>query len=272
MNIPFLKMHSDGNDFVIIDNYKLKANISSSNIKNLADRNTGIGFDQLILMEKSEEFDVCIKIFNADGNEVEMCGNAARCVASLILTKNKKFVVIETISHKLVAFLEKNGDIKVSMKIPSQNKKFFYLSEKIKNKNIDFSSVNKEFFSGMLVNMGNPHIVFIVSNLRKVKLENYGEKIEKHFLFKKHINVEVVQIINKNKIKIAFWERGAGLTKSCGSGIMAAFYSCLRKKACNTAVEAILPGGKVLVSLLENQISVRGKAIKCFAGEFKNVQ
>ena len=264
-------MHSNGNDFVIVDNVKLGKKFTPSNIRKIANRNTGIGFDQFILLEKSENSDSFMRIFNSDGNQVEMCGNAARCVASLLFTTIKKNALfIDTISNRIKATLEKNGAITISMKLPKQDIKYFYLSKNINVNNISFYSVNKIFKEGMLVNMGNPHIVFIVSSLKNVDLEKYGEKIEKNSLFKKRINIEIVEIKNRNKIEINFWERGVGLTKSCGSGIMAAFYACLQKKACSTSVQVMLPIGKVSAKLSKNEISVKGCAVVSFLGQFYN--
>ena len=271
MNIPFVKMHSNGNDFVIVDNVELDDRFTPSKIRKIANRNTGIGFDQFILLEESENSDSFMRIFNSDGNQVEMCGNAARCVASLLFTKIKKnSLFIDTISNRIKATLEKNGEITISMKLPKQDFKYFYLSKNINVNNINFSNINKIFKEGMLVNMGNPHIVFIVSNLKSVDLKKYGEKIEKNPLFKKRINVEIVEIKDRNNIEVHFWERGAGLTKSCGSGIMAAFYACLQKKACSTSVQVMLPIGKVFAKLDKDEISVKGQAMVSFLGQFYN--
>ena len=154
------------------------------------------------------------------------------------------------------------------MKLPEQNKKYFHLSKKVAINNVSFPSINKFLTEGMLVNMGNPHIVFIVPNLHNVNLEKYGEQIEKNSLFKKNINVEIVQIRDKNKIEIKFWERGVGLTKSCGSGIMAAFYTCFKKKLCNSSIEVILPISRVKTRINKTDISVKGKAVVSFLGQY----
>jgi len=269
MNIPFVKMHGDGNDFVIIDNNKLKTDFSSEKIRKIANRNTGIGCDQLILLEESKNFDIFMRIFNQDGTQAEMCGNASRCVASLLFTSKKSnTITIETISNNIKAVLEKSGEVSTIMKVPKQDKKYFHLNREVDIDNIDFSSINEEFVNGMLVNMGNPHIVFVVSDIEKVELEKYGKQIERNHLFKKNINVEIVQIYNKNNIKLKFWERGAGLTKSCGSGIMAAFYACFKKNICASSVNIILPLGKVLTKFHKDEISIMGKAEVSFLGEF----
>ena len=269
MSIPFVKMHSNGNDFVIIDCTKNKMNFSTSKIQHIGNRNTGIGFDQLILLEESRNFDIYMKIYNQNGIQAEMCGNAARCVASLLFASKKtNSISIETVSNDLRAILNKNGEISVAMKLPEQHKKHFHLSKKVDINNIAFPNFNKQLVGGMLINMGNPHLVFVVPNLDEIEIEKYGEKIEKNNLFKKGINLEMVQIKSRSKILIKFWERGVGITKSCGSGIMAAFYSCFEKKLCNSSIEIVLPIGKVSARLNGDDISVKGKAVVSFLGQF----
>ena len=269
MNIPFVKMHSDGNDFVIINSTELNIDFTVSDIKNIGNRNTGIGFDQLIILEKSDSFDTFMRIYNQDGKQAEMCGNAARCVASLLFSsKNKGTITIETVSSNLKAISEKDGEVTVFMKLPEQHKKYFHLNKKVAINNVSFPSINKYLTGGMLVNMGNPHIVFIVPSLDNIDLEKYGQQIEKNSLFKKDINVEIVQIRDKNEIEIKFWERGVGLTKSCGSGIMSAFYTCFKKKLCNSSVEVILPISRVKTSIKNTDISVKGKAVVSFLGQY----
>ena len=269
MNIPFVKMHGNGNDFVIIDNSNINLTFSNKKILQLGNRNFGIGFDQLILLESSSKYDIFMKIYNCDGVEVEMCGNAARCVASLLFTSNKKNKVkIETISSVLSAQLFKNGQISVDIELPSQDKKYFSLSKEIDIGNIDFSNLHPVLKGGILVNMGNPHIVFIVPSLNAFNLGLFGKNIETNSLFKNKINVEVVEIISDDNIKIHFWERGVGLTLACGSGTLAAVYACYKKKKCSSRVKVALSKEEVTVSINQNILSLIGKAEVSFLGEF----
>ena len=232
MNIPFVKMHANGNDFVIIDNRTKNLLFNASQIFLLSNRNTGIGFDQLILLENSTSSgsDVLMKIYNSDGKEARMCGNAATCVASLLFaSKSTNSISIETISTKIYAKLNKNETVDTTIDLPSQNFSNIVKDKNIDTNNINFSTIHSSLHSGILVNMGNPHIVFIVNNLEKIDLLEYGKKIERNKLFIDGINLEIVELINKKKFKVKFWERGAGLTLSCGSGILSSFYACYKK-------------------------------------------
>ncbi len=271
MNIPFVKMHGNGNDFIIIDNTNINVSFSNKRVIQLSDRNIGIGFDQLILLENSNKYDIFMKIYNNDGTEVEMCGNAARCVASLLFSANKKNKIqIETASSILSAQLLKNGKISIDIKLPSQNISHFALTKKVSKIDLNFSHLNSVLKEGILVNMGNPHIVFIIPSLKNFNIDLYGSKIENDVLFQNKINVEVVEIISSDKIKMQFWERGAGRTLSCGSGILASFYACYKSRKCNSSVKVTLSHGNVTASIDKNKLSIIGEAEVSFLGEFLN--
>ena len=269
MKINFVKMHSDGNDFVIVRSNTSNFKYKKDKIKMLSDRNKGIGFDQFIVIEKSNNADAFMRIYNKDGNQAEMCANAGRCVAALLFSNhNKSSVKIETVSNPLIAKLLKNENISLSIKIPNQSIDNFELSKKVNITEVNFSNIHKKLYEGHLVNMGNPHIVFIVPDLEDINLEKNGIKIETNSLFKKNINVEIVEIISKNKLRVKFWERGVGLTMSCGSGIFAAFYSSYYKQLCNQKAKILLPGGVVRVELNNDMLTIIGKAEATFLGEF----
>ena len=269
MNIPFVKMHANGNDFVIIDNRTKKLLFNASQIFLLSNRNTGIGFDQLILLENSSSSDVLMKIYNSDGKEARMCGNAATCVASLLFaSKNKSSISIETISTKIYAKLNKKGTIDTTVDLPSQNFINILKDKNIDVNNVNFSTIHSSLHSGILVNMGNPHVVFIVNNLEEVDLLKYGKKIEKNKLFIDGINIEIVELVNKKKFKVKFWERGAGLTLSCGSGILSTLYACYKKKLCEKEIEIMLPLGKVNASINREMLTITSTPKVSFLGEF----
>ena len=267
MKIPFVKMHGNGNDFVIIDNTKAKLSNRKKLILNISNRKTGVGCDQVIFMENSSRYDILMKIYNADGSEAEMCGNAARCIASLYLAGNrKKEVKIETISSLLLGKVEKNNEISIHQELPKQS-----LSKIIKkgySNIIDLKEIHPLLSKGFIINMGNPHVVFFTSNLKKINLKEVGNKIEKYEAFINGINVEIVQLLSKTKIKIKFWERGAGETLSCGSGILAAFYACYKEKKCSSNVNIILPLGSANAKIEGSKLSLTGKAVVSFLGEY----
>ena len=271
MNIPFVKMHANGNDFVIIDCRTNNFKFDKSQISRLSNRHTGIGCDQFILLEKSQKRDIFMKIFNPDGAEAKMCGNAAICVSSLIFASKKtNSISIETISSDLTASLNVDGKISVSIKLPAQVFKNMLKKDQVNVHNINFAKIHPDLNSGILVNMGNPHIVFIVQKLENLDLLKYGEKIEKNELFSDGINVGIVEIVNRNNLKIKFWERGAGLTLSCGSGILSSFYACYKKGLCDAKSNIIIPNGKVTTSIKDDILTISTIATVSFLGEFSN--
>ncbi|MAJ24451.1 MAG: diaminopimelate epimerase [Rickettsiales bacterium] len=270
MKIPFVKMHGNGNDFVVIDNTKSIINKEKSLIRKLANRKIGIGCDQLILMENSSKYDVFMKIYNSDGTEAEMCGNAARCVASLFMAGvKKKEVKIETISCIITANLEKNNEIKTSIALPKQDLK--NILKKGYQNIINLEEIHPLLKEGNVINMGNPHVVFFLKSLNLINLSDIGGRIENHKAFTKGINVEVVEVISDSSLKIKFWERGAGETLSCGSGILAATYASFKNKKCLNTVKVILPLGSVKVNITKDLINITGKAEVSFLGEYDYV-
>ena len=267
MKTPFVKMHGNGNDFVIIDNIKQNFKKDITLIKKIANRRIGIGCDQLILIEKSNKYDVFMRIYNNDGSEAEMCGNAARCVASLLMAGTKKTqIFIETNSTLLSASLETNNEICVKMAIPEQN-----LKNIIKNnykKIVNLEDVNPLLKEGHVINMGNPHIVFFTKSLDLINLDKVGKSIETHEAFVKGVNVEIVEILNQTSLKLKFWERGAGKTLSCGSGILAASYASFINKKCSESIKISLPIGSVKVNIKENELEMIGVAEVSYLGEY----
>ncbi len=271
MNIPFVKMHANGNDFVIIDNRKRDYRFKKCQIFKLSNRNTGIGFDQLILLESSKNKDIFMKIYNSDGKEAKMCGNAGVCVASLLFaSRNTRSIKIETISTDIIAKLNVDGKVSITIQLPSQEFSKILTDNSIINNKVDFSKIHSSLDSGILVNMGNPHIVFVVNKIKEVNLLKYGSKIEKNELFSDGINMELVEIINRNKLKVNFWERGAGLTFSCGSGILSAFYACYKNDLCEDEAEIHIPLGKVVTNIKENKITMISMPEVSYMGEFNH--
>ena len=271
MNVPFVKMHANGNDFVIVDSRSKNYKFNNVDILKLSNRNTGIGFDQLILLEKSVKRDIFMKIYNSDGNEARMCGNAGLCVASLLFaSKNTSSISIETISSDINARLSKDGIVSISIQIPPQTFSKILTRKNINTNSINFSKIHSALNSGMLVNMGNAHIVFVVKNLEKQNLLKYGSKIEKNKLFVDGINMEIVEIVNRGKLKVSFWERGAGLTLSCGSGILSAFYACYKNNLCDKRAEVQISLGKVNVEINSSEIIMSTFPSVSYMGEFNH--
>ena len=270
MKIPFVKMHGNGNDFVIIDNFRNEIKKDKKFFKKISNRRIGIGCDQLILIEKSNKYDSFMRIYNADGTEAEMCGNAARCVASLLMAGiKKKEIIIETISNTLKGSLKYNNQICISMQKPEQN--LTNIIGKTYKNIINFEKLDPLLKEGHVINMGNPHVVFFTKSLELIDLKKVGKNIEKHPAFLKGVNVEIVEILSSSLLKIKFWERGVGETLSCGSGILAACYASLTYKKCSKSIKVSLPIGEVEFNINEDEISITGKAEVSYMGEYNAV-
>ena len=235
------KMDGLGNDFIIIDRREVSVNIDKKKIIELGKR-TNIGFDQIIFIEKEKENSFPITIFNSDGGEVSACGNGSRCVAYL-LSKNldKSEIKLKTNNRLLNAKIV--GDLRVELEMgkPLLNFKDIPLSKSVDPANINLEISKIKFTGGFCVNIGNPHIIFFVKHCFEHDLKIIGPKIENHDLFPEKTNVTFAQVDGDNSITVNVWERGAGLTKACGTAAcataMAAFIKKLTKDDINIKFE-----------------------------------
>ena len=271
MKKPFIKMHGLGNDFVVIDSTKNQYTINKSSIQLISDRRFGVGCDQVIEMKPSAKEDIYMKIYNSDGTEAEACGNAARCVAGLLFASNqKKEVSIETVAGVLKAESEEDGLIKVDMGKPSFFWKDIPLSSDISH--ISFEELS--LINGLAVNMGNPHIVFFVKDINEVDINKVGPLVENSSYFPEKVNVEVCQIINKSKIKVAVWERGAGKTLACGTGACAALVAAYKNNLTDPTAEIVLNGGSLNITWNVNSdehVIMSGPIAVSFLGDFSTL-
>ena len=230
------KMDGLGNDFVIIDRRKNSINLTKEKIIKLGNR-TNIGFDQIIFIEKERGNSFPITIFNSDGGEVSACGNGSRCVAYLLgKNLNTKQVRLKTNNRLLNAKIV--GDLKVELEIgkPLLSYKDIPLSREINPADVTVEVNNKKFTGGFCVNVGNPHIIFFVKNCFEHDLKVLGPKIENHDLFPEKINVTFAEVTDKNNITVNVWERGAGLTKACGTAACASAVAAIEKNLVNNKV------------------------------------
>ena len=271
MKKPFIKMHGLGNDFVVIDSTKNPYTINKSLIQLISDRRFGVGCDQVIEMKPSAKEDIYMKIYNSDGTEAEACGNAARCVAGLLFASNqKKEVSIETVAGVLKAESEEDGLIKVDMGKPSFFWKDIPLSSDISH--ISFEELS--LINGLAVNMGNPHIVFFVKDINEVDINKVGPLVENSSYFPEKVNVEVCQIINKSKIKVTVWERGAGKTLACGTGACAALVAAYKNNLTDPTAEIVLNGGSLNITWNVNSdehVIMSGPIAVSFLGDFSTL-
>ncbi len=255
----FHKMHGLGNDFVIFDARQAPLEINERRARAIADRKTGIGCDQLILLEPSSIAQVSMRIFNADGSEVEACGNAARCVAVLEGGETR----IET-RGGTISGSAGNGEASVEMGVPG-----FAWNEIPLAYPMDTFAMPvgwEELKSPVAVNVGNPHLIFFVEDANAVELGRLGPEIERDPLFPQRINVNVASI-EDGAIRLRVWERGAGLTQACGTGACATAVAAIRKRIAETPVEVRLPGGTLAIAWVPGgSIRMSGPASHVFSG------
>lgn len=253
-------MHGLGNDFVVIDARNEAVEMSRQRAHAIADRRTGIGCDQLILLEPSTIADVRMRIFNADGGEVGACGNATRCVATLL----GKPAQIETIAGILETRPQDNSAT-VLLNPPAFDWESIPLA--IPMDTTDMPVAWEELERPIAVNVGNPHVIFFVADTDAVDLERLGPVIETDALFPEKINVNVATIIDERNIRLRVWERGAGLTLACGTGACATAVAAIRSGRAQSPVTVHLPGGNLIIGWQDGgPIEMEGAATHVFSG------
>ena len=262
MDIKAFKMDGLGNDFVIIDNRHKITNLTKDQIIKICDRNF-LGCDQLILIETDKSADAFLKFYNSDGGESGACGNGTRCVADLISKEvNNKSIVLKTISGYLKSEILGNNIVTTEIGKAKIEWNEIPLSEKLNtiNLNIKISDKNnKEYSGGTAVNVGNPHIVFFVNQVDNFDIRKIGPNIENHKIFPEKCNVTIAQVINNNLIKVKVWERGAGLTKACGTAACATAFAGKLNNLTNNKTEIEFENGKLSISIDEkNSIHMTG--------------
>ena len=250
--INFTKMHGLGNDFVVIDAINQHITLTSEQIRFMSNRHFGIGFDQLLLVEKpvSDNADFKYRIFNADGSEVGQCGNGARCFARFVRDKKlsgKDEICVDTNSGQLLLRFTEQDLITVNMGIPKHNPiEIPLLAEQ--ELMLYKVAVNDENISFGAVSMGNPHTVIQVNNIESAPVASLGKILENHIIFPERAHIGFMQIINKKAIKLRVYERGAAETLACGSGACAAVVIGIEQNLLDNEVCVELPGGNLQIS------------------------
>lgn len=270
----FTKMQATGNDFIILNYMEAKLEYSYKLLAEfMCNRHFGIGSDGILILEKSKIADFKMRIFNQDGSEAEMCGNGIRCFAKYIYEKgliNKKEFEIETLAGIKKIELDVEGSTVIQVIVGMGKPEFDFekipvislLDEKKEKLNIDDYEVYP-------VSMGNPHAVCFVENLDKINIKEIGEKIENYKYFPNKTNVEFVQIINENTIKVRVWERGVGETLACGTGACAASIIANKYKSTNCELTVDLLGGKLRTNCENEEIKLIGPAEFVFEGKIE---
>ena len=255
MDIKAFKMDGLGNDFIIIDHRTGGINLNKNQIIKLCDRDF-IGCDQLIIIKKNSVFDATLQFYNSDGSYSEACGNGTRCVADLLSKENDK---------SLVTLTTQSGDLKseilgkklVSTEIGKGRTEWneIPLSEELDTNNLNIKITdlnNNNHTGGTAVNVGNPHIIFFVENNENFEIKKIGPQIEHHPLFPEKCNVTLATVVNKELIKVKVWERGAGLTKACGTAACATAFAALRNGLSGNKVNIEFSTGKLSIFIDEN--------------------
>ena len=239
MDIKAFKMDGLGNDFVIIDRRKSEVNLSKEQIVKIGNRNN-VGFDQIIFIEKEDKGIFPITIYNPDGVEIGACGNGSRCIAYLISKENnQRFIKLKADKKILEAEILSEKLVRINMGLPEfKGDKSIPIKEGLNPRKVSIDFIEKEYGSGICVNVGNPHIIFFVKDCEKVDIQKIGPKIENHHYFPERINVTFAEVADDFKnIKVNVWERGAGQTKACGTAacatVVAGYLNQLTEKICN---------------------------------------
>lgn len=275
MLLRFTKMHGLGNDFMVLDLVSQHAHIQPKHAKQWGDRHTGIGFDQLLIVEapNNPEVDFRYRIFNADGSEVEQCGNGARCFARFVLDKRltaKKRIRVETKSGIIVLDVQNDGQVSVNMGPPR-----FIPAE------IPFVAdapapsypleVDGQLYSIAAVSMGNPHAVLRVDDVFTAPVHELGPKIENHPRFPQRVNAGFIQVIDRHRANLRVWERGAGETQACGTGACAAAVAAISQGWMDSPVSLDLPGGRLHIEWAGpgKPVMMTGPAVRVYEGQVR---
>jgi diaminopimelate epimerase len=271
LNIPFSKMHGAGNDFVVINQMNRDFHLTSFQIKKMADRNFGIGFDQLLIIEKPTQASAEFKyrIFNADGGEVGQCGNGARCFFHYLKIKNlssNNEITVETQSGVIVLSYKNDGLISVDMGVPVfDHEKIPFISINANVPSVTVDSKTYEFFP---LSMGNPHAVIKLPKLTGIDLVTIGKALQRSPAFPESVNVGFVQVIDKHTLSLKVYERGSGMTLACGSGACAAAVIAVQNQWVQGPVNVLMDGGQLTINLApKGSIELMGPAEWVFDGE-----
>ena len=262
MDIKAFKMDGLGNDFVIIDNRQKITNLSKEQIVKICDRKF-VGCDQLILINKNETTDASLEFYNSDGGTSGACGNGTRCVADLLAKENKKrTIILTTLSGNLKSEVLGEKLVSTEIGVGKTDWNEIPLSKNLNTKNLNIKIhdlKNNEHVGGTAVNVGNPHIIFFVNDNENFNIKKIGPEIEHHEFFPEKCNVTLATVINDKLIKVRVWERGAGLTKACGTAACATAYAAKKNGLTGNKVDIEFSTGKLSISIDENNyIQMKG--------------
>lgn len=275
MLIKFTKMHGLGNDFVVIDAVRQAVNLNSDIIKQLADRNLGIGCDQVLVIEppSAKNIDFDYRIFNCDGTEVEQCGNGARCMGRYIADQNlsgKKLVRLKSKNRIMEVQLKSRTLVTVDMEPPTLEPDAIpFIAD---NQNTTYAiDIDGQTHNISAISMGNPHAVIRVDDINSAAVEQLGPQLQAHRQFPESVNVGFMEIVNPQHIRLRVYERGAGETQACGSGACAAAVAAIRQGLVENIVNIELLGGELSIEWQgdEQPVLMTGPTETVFHGQIK---
>jgi diaminopimelate epimerase len=275
MNLKFTKMQGIGNDFVVVDAYTSPVALSAEQIRYIADRHFGVGCDQLLMVERptQDNVDFRYRIFNADGGEVEQCGNGARCFVRFVhehqLT-DKAEIAVETASGVIYPKLESDGNVTVNMGAPDFNPEHvpFIADAPVLTHVLDVAGQRVDI---SVVSMGNPHAVQVVPDVDEAPVAAQGPIIEAHPRFPQRVNAGFMQVVSSHEIKLRVYERGSGETLACGTGACAAVVTGIRQGLLESPVKVNTRGGQLQISWSggSSPVWMTGPAMTVFHGEIE---
>lgn len=276
--MKFTKMQGLGNDFILVNGLseKLPEDINETAVK-LCDRHFGIGADGLVFILPSETADIRMRIINSDGSEAEMCGNVIRCFARLVydlcIVRNKT-IRVETLAGIMVPELLFEGDRVVSVKVdmgePRLDRKLIPMEGSPGQVVNEPLNVGDNTYNVTCVSMGNPHCITFVSDVNSFPVTELGPQIEKHPVFPRKTNVEFIQVLNKRKVNMRVWERGAAETLACGTGACATAVACVLNDLTDRNITVHLPGGDLIIEWADNNhVYMTGPGEYVFTGEIE---
>jgi diaminopimelate epimerase len=269
---PFLKMHGLGNDFAVFDARKAPLALEAAAARAIGDRRRGVGCDQIIVIEPAPESDQAdadafMRIRNADGDEVETCGNAARCVARLLFDETgKNTVTLMTLAGPLVCTDTGRGLVTVDMGVPELLWDRIPLARPV-DTNLFVLNVDGGNYNCAAVSMGNPHCILFVDDAEAAPVATLGPSIETHPMFPRRTNVEFVTVRDGGHLRMRVWERGAGITQACGSGTCASVVAAHRRGLTGAKVEVTLDGGVLAITLQSGRVLMTGPTALAYRGE-----
>ncbi|MDN6856598.1 diaminopimelate epimerase [Pseudomonas sp. CAN2814] len=275
MLLRFTKMHGLGNDFMVLDLVSQHAHVQPRHVKQWGDRNFGVGFDQLLIVEppSTPDADFRYRIFNCDGTEVEQCGNGARCFARFVVDKRltaKKTIRVETKGGMIELTIANDGQVVVDMGPPRLTPA--QIPFQAEAEALSYSlEVEGQAYELAAISMGNPHGVLRVDDVDSAPVRTLGPKLEVHPSFPQKANIGFLQVVNPNQARLRVWERGAGETLACGTGACAAAVAGIRQGWLQSPVQIDLPGGRLSIEWAGpgEPVMMTGPAVRVFEGQVR---